>query len=165
MGEGDGRESGLVISLPADKMGRPDGWREGRKLLSKRVVVDTSAEGEACAGDLGNPPEATERGMAAGHHAAADIIHDGWAYFRGGGGGAGVREGTEQRVAFRAVVAGDGAAGGVGVESGGAVADGHEGVPEFLLTRRGQRAFHDRFDRGTGERLDGRGARFNGGFG
>ena len=96
--------------------------------------------------------------MAAGHHAAASVIHYGRADLRGGVDGVGVREGTEKRIAFRAVIAGDGAARGVGVESGGAVADNHEGVPEFLLARRGPGAFQDRLDRGTRERLDGSGA-------
>ena len=82
--------------------------------------------------------------MGAGHHAAADIIQHGRADLRGRVDRVGVREGAEQRVAFRAVISGDGAAGGVGVESGGAVTDGHEGVPEFLLARRGHRTFHGR---------------------
>lgn len=133
--------------------------------MSKRVVVHTGAEGKAGARDLRNPPEFAERGMAAGHEAAADVIHDGRTRLRGRVDGAGVREGTKQRIAFRAVVARDGAARGVCIEGGGAVADGHEGVPEFLLTRRGKRAFHGRLDRGVRERLDGRGACFRGDFG
>ena len=127
-------------------MRRPDEWREGRKLLGKYVVVHTSAEGEACAGNLRNPPEAAERWVAAGHHAAADVIHHGWADLRGRVDRVGMRERAKQRVAFRAVVAGDGASGRVSVERGGAVADGHEGVPEFLLTRRGHGTFHGRLE-------------------
>jgi len=119
--------------------------------------MHTGAEGEARAGDLRNPPKATKRWMAAGHHAAANIIHYGWADLRGRVDRVGVGEGTEQRIAFRAVVAGDGAAGGVGVEGSGAVSDGHEGVPEFLLTRRGQGTFHGRLECGIRERFDGDG--------
>jgi len=85
-------------------MRRPDERREGRTLLSKCVVVHTGAEREACASDLGNPPEFTKRGMGAGHHAASDIIHHGRADLRGGVHGVGVSEGAEQRVAFGAVV-------------------------------------------------------------
>ena len=136
-------------------MRRPDERREGRTLLSKCVVVHTGAEREACASDLRNPPEFAKRGMAAGHHAPADVIHHGRTDLRGGVHCVGVCEGTEQRVAFGAVVSGKGAACGIGVEGGGAVADGHEGVPELLLTRRGERALHARLDRGVGERLDG----------
>jgi len=135
-------------------MRRPDGRREGRTLLSKCVVVHTGAEREACASDLRNPPEFTKRRMAAGHHATADIIHHGRADLSGGVDGVGVCKGTEQRVAFGAVVTGKGAARGIRVEGGGAVADGHEGIPEFLLTRRGKRAFHGRLDRGVREWLD-----------
>ena len=125
----------------------------------------TSAEGEACAGDLRNPPETAEGGVAAGHQAAADVIHHGWADLRGRVDRVGVGEGTEQRIAFRAVVAGDGAAGGVGVEGSGAVSYGHEGVPKCLLTPRGNRSFHGRLERGIREWLDGDGARLSGGFG
>src|ERR1700688_3880137 len=125
-------------------MWRPGEKREGRKLLSKCVVVHTGAEGEACARNLGNPPEASECGMAAGHHTAAEIIHDGRADLRGRVDGVGVREGAEQRVALCAVITGDGAAGGVGVEGSGTVSGGHEGVPEFLLTWGGQGTFHGR---------------------
>jgi len=103
--------------------------------------------------------------VAAGHHAAADVIHYGWADLRGRVDRVGVGEGTKQGVAFRAVVTGDGAAGRVGVEGSGAVSDGHEGVPEFLLTRRGQGTFHSRLERGIRERFDGDGARLSGGFG
>jgi hypothetical protein len=106
--------------------------------------VYTSTEGEACAGELRNPPKFAKRGMAAGHHAAADVIHYGRADLRGCVNRVGMRERAEQRVAFRAVVAGDSAARGVGVEGSSAVANGDEGVPEFLLARRGHRAFHCR---------------------
>jgi len=85
-------------------MRRPDERREGRTLLSKCVVVHTGAEREACASDLGNPPEFTKRGMGAGHHAASDIIHHGRADLCGGVHGVGMSEGAEQRVAFGAVV-------------------------------------------------------------
>jgi len=151
--ERDEGKSLLVIRPPREK--RPDEKREGRTLLSKRVIVQTGAEREARASDLRNPPEFTKRGMAAGHHAPADIIHYGRADLRGGVHSVGVCEGAEQWVAFGAVVSGEGAACGIGVERGGAVADGHEGVPELLLTRRGERALHGRLDRGVGERLDG----------
>src|SRR5437899_10088125 len=122
--------------------------REGRKLLSKCVVTHTGAERQARASDLGNPPEFAKRGMAAGHHAAADVVHHCGAYLRSGVNGVGVSERTEQRVSFGAVVSGKGATRGVGVKGGGAMADGHEGVPEFLLARRGKRAFHGWFECG-----------------
>ncbi len=93
--------------------------------------------------------------MAAGHHAAADVIHHGRADLRGRVDGVGVRERAEQRVAFRAVIAGDGAASGVGVESRGAVTDGHKGVPEFMLTRRGHGTFHGRLESRIREWFDG----------
>ena len=93
--------------------------------------------------------------MAAGHHAAADIIHDGRTDLRGRVDRVGVCEGAEERVAFRAVVAGKGAAGGIGIESGGAMTDGHEGVPEFLLARRWYGSFDGGLQRGVGERLNG----------
>jgi len=103
--------------------------------------MHASAEGEACACNLGNPPEAAEHGVAAGHHAAADIVHDGGADLGGGVEGVGMREGPEERVALAAVILGDGVAGGPGVKGGGAVACGHEGVPERLLARRGGGTF------------------------
>ena len=143
----------LLVKRPRGK--RPDKKREGRTLLSKCVIVHTGAEREACASDLRNPPEFAKRGMAAGHHAPADIIHYGRADLRGGVHSVGVCEGAEQWVAFGAVVSREGAACRIGVERGGAVADGHEAVPELLLTRRGERALHGRLDRGVGERLDG----------
>ena len=122
--------------------------RGGRKLLSKCVVAHTGAEREARASDLGNPPEFAKRGMAAGHHAAADVIHHCGAYLRSGVNGVGVSEGTKHGVGFRAVISREGTTRGVGVKGGGAVADGHEGVPEFLLAGRGKRAFHGRFECG-----------------
>ena len=125
-------------------MRRPDERREGRKLLSKCVVVHTGAEREARARDLRNPPEFAERGMAAGQHAAANVIHHGGADLRGGVKCIRVSERTEQRIAFVAIVSGKGAARGVCVKDGGAVADSHKGVPEFLLARRGKRTFHGR---------------------
>ena len=120
--------------------------------------MHTGAEREAGARDLGNPPETAKRGMAAGHQPAADVIHYGWADLCCRIDRIGVRKRAEERVAFRAVIAGDGATSGVGVEGGSAMADGHEGVPEFLLTRRGQGTFHGRLDGGIREWLDGDGA-------
>src|SRR5882762_11396859 len=146
-------------------MRRPDWRREGRNLLSKCVVTHTGAEREARASDLRNPPEFAKRGVAAGHHAATDVIHHCGAYLRSGVNGVGVSEGTKHGVAFRAVISREGTTRGVGVKGGGAVADGHEGVPEFLLARRGKRAFHGRLDRGIREWLDSDGAGFGGGFG
>jgi len=134
---------------------RPDERREGRKLLGKCVVVHTGAEGEARASDLRNPPEAAERWVGAGHHAAADVIQHGRADLRGRVDRVGVRERAEQRIAFRAVISGDGAASGVGVESCGAVADGHKGVPELLLARRGHGTFHGRLESRIREWFDG----------
>ena len=99
--------------------------------------------------------------MAAGHHSAAEIIHYGRADLRGCVDRVGVREGAEERIAFCAVITGDGAPGGIGVEGGGAVSGGHEGVPEFLLTRRWHGAFHGRLEGGIREGLDSGGARFN----
>jgi len=142
-------------SGPPKKLRRPNEKREGRTLLSKCVVMHSGAEREAGARDLRNPPETPKGGMAAGHQPTADIIHYGWADLCCRIDRIGVRKRAEQRVAFRAVVAGDGAASGVGVEGGGAVADGHKGVPEFLLSRRGHGTFHGRFDSSTRERLDG----------
>ena len=107
--------------------------------------MHTSAERKPRAGNLRDPPEATKRGVAAGHHAAADIVHHCGADLGGRINGVGVREGTKQRVAFRAVVGGDGATCGIGVEGRGAVAGGHEGEPEFLLARRGSGTFHGGF--------------------
>lgn len=133
--------------------------------MSKYVVVHTGTEGEARSRDLRNPPEFAKRRMAAGQHAAANVIHHSGADLRGGIKGIRVSERTEQRVAFGAVVSGKGAARGVGVKGRGAVADSHEGVPEFLLARRGKRAFDGRLERGIRERLDGDGAGFGGGFG
>ena len=104
--------------------------------------MHTGTEGEACACNLRNPPEFAKSGMSAGHHSTAHVIHHSRADLRGCVDRVGVREGAKERVAFRAVVAGDSAARGVGVEYGGAVADSHEGVPEFLLAWGGHRAFH-----------------------
>jgi len=142
-------------SGPAEKLRRPNERREGRTLLGKCVVMHTGAEGEAGARDLRNPPETAKRGMAAGHQPAPDVIHYGRADLCGSVDRIGVRKGAEQRVTFRAVVAGDGEAGGVSVEGGGAVADGHEGVPEFLLTRRGHGTFHGRLESRIREWFDG----------
>jgi len=85
--------------------------------------------------------------MPAGQHAAADVIHNCRADLGGRIDSVGVREGAKQRIAFRAVIAGDGAAGGIGVEGGGAVPDGYEGVPEFLLARCGSGTFHSGLQR------------------
>ena len=120
--------------------------------------MHSGAEGQAGASDLRNPPEAAKRWMAAGHQSAADVIHYGRADLRGRVDCVGVREGSKQRVTFSAVVARDGATRGVGVEGGGAVAYDHEGVPEFLLARRGHGTFHGQLERGIRERFDGDGA-------
>lgn len=136
--------------------------REGKRLVIKRVVVHACAEGETCARNLRDPPEAVEHGAVAGQHAAAEVVHDGGADLGGGIESVGVREGTEKGIALCAVILGDGAAGGPSVKSSGAVADGDKGVPEFLLAGRGSGAFDGLLDRRVregprrGDRFDGR---------
>ncbi len=93
--------------------------------------------------------------MAAGHHAAADVIHHGRADLRGRVDRVGVGERAKQRVAFGAVIAGDGASRRVSVERRGAVTYRHEGVPEFLLTRCGHGTFHGRLESRIREWFDG----------
>ncbi len=122
------------------------------------------AEREACAGNLRNPPEAAKHGVAAGHHAAAEEVHHRGTDLRGSVDGVGVGERAKQGVAFGAIVSGNGATRGPGVEDRGSVTNGHKGVPKLLLSSCGLWALDDGFCGSAEERLDCRSTHFRGGI-
>ena len=127
---------------------------EGR-LRNDGVVMHTAGEGKSCAGNLWNPPEAAQRRVAAGHHAASEIVHDGRADLGGGVDGVGVSKGTKERVTLGAVISGDGAASRPCIQSGSAMARSQEGVPELLLARGRNRALDSGLYRRDRKRLNG----------
>lgn len=96
--------------------------------------MNASGEREAGPADLRNPPEAAKQRMIAGHHAMADVIHNGRTNLRGGVERIGMGEGAKEWIAFRAIARGDGAPCGVSIKGGGAVTCGNQSVPDLAFT-------------------------------
>ena len=94
-------------------------------------IVHARGQRHSRAGCLGQPPHLPKPAMLAHHHVLAEIIHKGRANLRSRIQRARMREGPQQRVRFRSVIARDCAARGPGIEGRYAVPGECQRVPQF----------------------------------
>jgi hypothetical protein len=117
------------------------------------VIVDGSAQRNACACRLRHPPGVPDPWVAASHHAAPQIIHEQGRNLRRCVNRTRMRERPLQRVALHAVSSAQGTARGPRVKHRRSMARSHQPVPNLPFARRLIRFRHGWFHRGVQNRV------------